>query len=164
MSLCNLEHLVSWVGVVHHLGVQYMELSKIKVVVIGVQELVCILFIHAWATKPDSTITSLDRGFSHVKVTEWQVVVKLFLLVFGGIISNKFDLRLFIERPWRQKPISPLDFSLDKWLVHIIHISKFGPIHLNFLLRVRESKRLDFKRVRSLGPYLFLGLSLVLIN
>ena len=91
-----------------------MELGQIEVVVVCVQELVGILFVHAGATQPNTTVASLDWSLAHVEVAKGQVVVQLLWLVFGGIVSNELDLRLFIERPWRQKPISSLDFSLDK--------------------------------------------------
>ena len=140
-----------------------MELGKIEVVVVSVQELVRVFFVHTGATKPDTAVASLDGSLSHVEVTELKVVIELFRLVFGGIVGLELDLWLIIKSPWRLKLIFSLYFSLDKRLVHIVHVSHFSTVNLRFLIRVREPECLYLQRVRSLDSDLFLSLLLVLV-
>ena len=57
--------------------VEDVELCKIEVVVVLVEELESVLFVHIAASEPNTAVVALNRGLSHEKVTKPKILIQL---------------------------------------------------------------------------------------
>ena len=54
-----------------------MELGKVKVVVVLIQKLKSVFFVHVGSSQPDAAEISLDGSFSHEEITEPKILIQL---------------------------------------------------------------------------------------